>query len=96
MEPTTDTTGRSVKCYTLTEAKGMEQIIEYIRLHPLSGIHEKGTLDYIDKMVAQLKIKGEQSECKTHPDAPHGFSRNASHSEGRYVCECEHWEEKNT
>jgi hypothetical protein len=30
--------------------------------------------------------------CKTHPDAPHGFLRNASHSEGRYVCECEHWE----
>ena len=31
--------------------------------------------------------------CKTHPDAPHGFCRNSSHSEGRYVCECEHWEE---
>lgn len=30
--------------------------------------------------------------CKTHPDAPHGFLRNASHNEGRYVCECEHWE----
>lgn len=30
--------------------------------------------------------------CKTHPDAPHGFNRNASHAEGRYVCECEHWE----
>ena len=26
-----------------------------------------------------------------HPDAPHGFSRNASHSVGRYVCECEGW-----
>jgi len=30
--------------------------------------------------------------CKTHPDAPHGFVRNASHSEDRYVCECEFWE----
>ena len=30
--------------------------------------------------------------CKTHPDAPHGFDRNASHSEDRYVCECESWE----
>jgi len=30
--------------------------------------------------------------CKTHPDAPHGFDRNASHSEDRYVCECEYWE----
>jgi myosin heavy subunit len=30
--------------------------------------------------------------CKTHPDAPHGFDRNGSHSEDRYVCECESWE----
>ena len=30
--------------------------------------------------------------CKTHPDAPHGFVRNASHNEDRYVCECEFWE----
>ena len=30
--------------------------------------------------------------CKTHPDAPHGFLRSASHGEGRYVCECEFWE----
>ena len=31
--------------------------------------------------------------CKTHPDAPHGFVRGASHSEDTYVCECEFWEE---
>jgi hypothetical protein len=31
--------------------------------------------------------------CKTHPAAPHGFLRNASHTENRYVCECEYWEE---
>lgn len=30
--------------------------------------------------------------CNPHPDAPHGFNRNASHSEDRYVCECEGWE----
>jgi hypothetical protein len=30
--------------------------------------------------------------CKTHPDAPHGFLRDASHLEDRYVCECEFWE----
>ena len=30
--------------------------------------------------------------CKTHPRAPHGFDRNASHSADRYVCECEGWE----
>ena len=31
-------------------------------------------------------------QCKTHPDAPHGFDRNASHAADRYVCECESWE----
>lgn len=30
--------------------------------------------------------------CLEHPDAPHGFNRNASHNEGSYVCECEGWE----
>jgi len=29
--------------------------------------------------------------CNPHPDAPHGFDRNASHSAGRYVCDCEGW-----
>jgi len=35
----------------------------------------------------------EEIKCKTHPDAPHGFVRNASHTEDRLVCECEYWEE---
>jgi hypothetical protein len=29
--------------------------------------------------------------CNPHPDAPHGFNRDASHSAGRYVCDCEGW-----
>lgn len=33
-----------------------------------------------------------EPKCKTHPDAPHGFDRNGSHSMGRYVCDCENWE----
>jgi hypothetical protein len=33
-------------------------------------------------------------QCNPHPDAPHGFMRDASHSAGRYVCECESWEPK--
>jgi hypothetical protein len=32
-----------------------------------------------------------QQDCNPHPDAPHGFIRNASHAAGRYVCECEGW-----
>jgi hypothetical protein len=27
--------------------------------------------------------------CSAHPDAPHGFDRNSSHSLDRYVCDCE-------
>ena len=34
-------------------------------------------------------------KCNPHPDAPHGFLRDASHNEGRYVCECEFWEPPN-
>lgn len=34
-----------------------------------------------------------RATCNPHPDAPHGFDRNSSHSEDRYVCECEFWEE---
>jgi hypothetical protein len=30
--------------------------------------------------------------CNPHPDAPHGFNRNASHNAGRYVCDCEGWD----
>ena len=33
--------------------------------------------------------------CYDHPDAPHGFERNASHDEGHYVCECKGWFEEN-
>ena len=32
--------------------------------------------------------------CKDHPMAPHGYLRQASHDAGRYVCECEWWNEK--
>ena len=35
---------------------------------------------------------GSSVKCNPHPDAPHGFLRDASHNEGRYVCECEFWE----
>lgn len=33
-------------------------------------------------------------KCSDHPQAPHGFLRQASHDAGRYVCECEWWDEK--
>ena len=50
----------------------------------LDNVQSKSSL----KRKAHLKGK---VECNPHPDAPHGFDRNSSHSEDRYVCECEHW-----
>ena len=41
----------------------------------------------------RIKPQPKEPQCKTHPNAPHGFCRDASHSEDRYVCECEFWEE---
>jgi hypothetical protein len=34
-----------------------------------------------------------ERECNPHPNAPHGFLRQASHAANRYVCECEWWDE---
>ena len=34
-------------------------------------------------------------DCYDHPDAPHGFERNASHCNNRYTCLCEGWFEEN-
>jgi dienelactone hydrolase len=45
----------------------------------------KGAINACEKAL-------ETPECNTHPKAPHGFNRNASHSAGRYVCECEGWQ----
>ena len=32
-----------------------------------------------------------EPKCSDHPDAPHGFDRNASATMDRYVCDCEGW-----
>jgi hypothetical protein len=40
----------------------------------------------------ETRDEGSGIRCNEHPDAPHGFMRDASHSAGRYVCECESWE----
>jgi hypothetical protein len=46
-----------------------------------------------DGLEFRIKSQPKEPQCKTHPDSPHGFCRDASHSEDRYVCECEFWEE---
>jgi hypothetical protein len=51
---------------------------------------EKG-LYWWRKRLPSTLAKQQVEPCNPHPDAPHGFSRNASHNAGRYVCECEGW-----
>lgn len=43
------------------------------------------------KGVSSVHTHDEEVPCSTHPDAPHGFDRNGSHSLGRYKCTCEGW-----
>lgn len=47
----------------------------------------------ITKLPTKSQGTVEVVECKTHPNAPHGFLRNESATQDRYVCECEFWEE---
>lgn len=65
------------------------------------GAETEATADDADLIVAKLNALSEAQQvavpeignatCNPHPDAPHGFDRNASHSAGRYVCDCEGW-----
>ena len=44
--------------------------------------------------IIRMARDNDEVPCKDHPDAPHSFCRDASHSYDRYVCECEFWEPK--
>jgi hypothetical protein len=68
-----------------TATQLLEQCVELIDQN-LSFIDESENL--LKDIEAYL---AKQQDCNQHPDAPHGFSRNASHAAGRYVCECEGW-----
>jgi hypothetical protein len=56
-------------------------------------------IDVVDSYIAALASQASkgagmvEGQCSPHPEAPHGFDRTLSHSLGRYVCECENWEE---
>ena len=57
---------------------------------PLLEVERK--VNFHKKAIQACKEALETPECNPHPKAPHGFNRNASHSAGRYVCECEGWQ----
>lgn len=47
---------------------------------------------YEQSTTPRKPLTEQEPQCNPHPKAPHGFLRNASHNEHRYVCECEGWE----
>lgn len=58
----------------------------------LEALHNIDQSNNDDAIEALRQALNETPPCKTDPDAPHGFDRNASHNADRYVCECEGWE----
>jgi hypothetical protein len=71
--------------YMITELTEQESM-SLIRLGIIKALEE--AIENARQYDPQVEQK---VPCKEHPDAPHGFDRNASHSLGRYVCECEGW-----
>lgn len=59
-----------------------EELYDKVKMEMFKASSKLEGIDYEDQEV----------QCKSHPDAPHGFDRNSSLSLGRYVCECENWE----
>lgn len=71
-----------------------------LKVHMLDQLIDRGIETYLDESVAPpasaVGVEGvpehKEVPCSTHPKAPHGFNRNASHNAGRYVCDCEGWD----
>lgn len=56
--------------------------------------NQRAMIKELQQSSLLLLLLGKEMKCNPHPNAPHGFLRQASHSAGRYVCECEWWDEK--
>lgn len=58
---------------------------------------KKKSEEALDKLAQISQELGlyDEPKCSDHPDAPHGFNRNASHNADRYVCDCEGWSPDN-
>ena len=69
----------------MTKDEALKMAIE---MFEFEGVRNEEGLNVLNACKEAL----DTPECNPHPKAPHGFCRNASHSAGRYVCECEGWE----
>lgn len=79
----------SVTVTELQEALVYTNLIDRDAIDDPDGYDEGSTLAQIDALHRKLTAA---QGCNPHPKAPHGFLRNASHTEDRYVCECEYWD----
>ncbi len=64
--------------------------------HKQGMITERMLKDRLHEEIEELREHVERLSdirCKTHDFAPHGYLHDASDRAGRYVCECEHWQE---
>jgi len=69
----------------LCEGEGLDEYAEAMRD---AGYTRRPTI----REISALEQPEQEPQCNPHPNAPHGFLRNASHTEGRYVCACEYWQ----
>lgn len=74
----------------MTDREAMRLALDALENH--TAIKHPQQMHYRDTAIEALRQALEQPECNPHPDAPHGFNRDASHGLGRYVCDCEGWE----
>ena len=71
-----------------------EELLQYMKqAHEMDITFNQFVAQVLRKCIEEQTSVESEVPCKTHPNAPHGFNRNASHSLGRYVCDCEFWEE---
>jgi len=95
------------KALTQSDVDTLKSVIKDIGAYLAKPIEAPCNLDGLAKLgwqAVECSICGshamaypkpvQEPSCNPHPNAPHGFSRNASHSANRYVCECEGWSEK--
>ena len=84
----------------LSQPDPFDRLIRIMGTFDLSTGHADNWTDLLDSLESELRdvlgyyretFKAER-KCSSHPDAPHGFDRDASHNLDRYVCECEGWD----
>ena len=71
----------------MTKDEALKLALEALEAHADIGINSDKAIIAIKQALAQPEHK-----CNSHPKAPHGFNRNASHANDRYTCECESWD----